>query len=83
MQAVESLLPGVAEIQIGEQPPDANRDSAQQGALYTAESSHPSRGRDTRYTVGQQEIQIFMRGDRAKHAKCFHHSVMEGLYNPT
>ena len=60
MQTAEALLARIAQVQVGEQPPDTNRQLGQQGTLDPAEPAHQVRQPDSGYTIGQQKVQIFL-----------------------
>jgi hypothetical protein len=60
VQALEALLPGLAQVQLGEQPPHADGQARQQRAADLAEPAHRMGHRQARNPVGQQEVQIFL-----------------------
>ena len=60
MQAREGLLPGVAEVEIGEQAPHRDRRPRHDRVLDLAEPAHPARREAPRDPVGQQEVDVLL-----------------------
>ncbi|MCR5864456.1 hypothetical protein [Aquincola sp. J276] len=60
VQAGKALLLGIAQVEVGEQPPHRDRQPRQQRAAQLAEAAHPARERDARDAVGEQEVQVFL-----------------------
>lgn len=61
LETVESLMPGLVQIQIREGSPYPDRKARQQGALHPAEPPHPSAHPDAGYAIRQQKIQILLK----------------------
>ena len=74
VQAREALLLRVAEVEVGEQPPDGNRQPRQQRAADLAEAPHRACERDARDAVGEQEVQVLLLEEAAQRAG-FHDGV--------
>ena len=51
---------GVAQVEVGEQPPHRDRQPRQPRAADAAEPAHRMRQRDARHAVGQQEVQVLV-----------------------
>jgi len=60
VEAIELLLLGLAEIEMGEQPPSGYRKIADKGLFDSAEPADELRRQPARNTVGQQEIDVFV-----------------------
>ena len=60
VQALEGLLPGITEIEIGEQAPDRDRRPRHDGVLDLAEPAHPARREAPGDAVRQQEVDVLL-----------------------
>ena len=60
VQAIELLFLGLAEIEIGKQPPSGDRKIADKGLFDPAEPADELRRQPARNAVGQQEIDVFV-----------------------
>jgi len=60
MQAFERRLARLRQVEIGKQPPAADRQVADQGVLDLAEPPHEAGQRRPRDAIGQEKVQIFL-----------------------
>ena len=63
MQAAEAIFARIAQVQIGEQAPDTDRQIADQRMLDLAEPAEEAGCQSSWDAVGQQEIDVFLLGD--------------------
>jgi hypothetical protein len=77
VQAVEALLAGLAQVQIGEQAPHCDRGARQPGAADAAEAAHESREQDAWHPVGEQEVEVFLLKESAQRGQV-HEFVNQG-----
>ena len=75
MQAGKAGLLRIAEIDIGEQPPHRHRGRPHHRVLDAREPAHESGELDARDAVGEQEVEVFVRGDTGQGLACIHGCV--------
>jgi len=63
VQTPKVFLARLVPVQIGKQPPDADRQIAYQRLLELAEPTEAACGQASRDAIGQQEVDVFMTGD--------------------
>jgi hypothetical protein len=65
LQAVEVLCLGLRQVEVGEQPPDGDRQPGQPRAADAADAAHQARQCLTRHAVGEQEVQVLLQQQAA------------------
>jgi len=75
VQAREALLFRVGEIDVAEQPPEADGGVADEGLLDPADPPHRPRREAAGQPVGEEEVQILLGADAAQRRTKRHHTV--------
>ena len=75
VQTPEPGLSRLAQIEVGEQPPQGDAGGAQPGLLDAADPPHELRRPAARNAVGEQEIEVFLLREAADHGAHGHLSV--------
>jgi hypothetical protein len=75
VQAAEARLPRVAQVQVGEQAPDAHRQVADERLLDPAEPADEARGQPPGDAVGEQEVDVLLHGDPRDRGAERHHGA--------
>ncbi len=75
MHTREAGLAGLAEVEIGEQPPAGDRQIPYQRVFDSAEPAHEARQRRPRDPVGQQEVEVLLLGQTGDQASNCHEPV--------
>jgi len=68
VQAAETGVPRVAEVEVGEELPHRDRHVAHQRLLDAAEPAEEARRRDARDAIREQEVQVLVQRECAHHA---------------
>src|SRR5262245_29850848 len=60
MNAIEAILPGIAQVQVGEELPDIKRQLADYGLFYFAIPAHEARNECLGNPVRQEEVDLLL-----------------------